>query len=269
MTYIAEKPTVQRSERQLITIEFAPPQDPNETEYTYQQPLFVFGEQVIPKNNPSTPFTVCAMELIASKTASGQLLNQPYWKYKVDNGQEQVWLDESALVRYSPTCSTCPNFNDYRDPDGRGWCQLFNHPARQYHKQTNDCLVSGEPVISHELEDNLDIFPHLNFDGLDAFPNKEIEDELDEPYSEYQEGSIVKVIDQDEDHREWAVFEIVECKCNHSLYDNTKSSLNQAQWYFRLASRQDSNTLNKSLWVAENEICHFEQSHLISTQDIF
>lgn len=175
----------------------------------------------------------------------------------------------TAIHPPTKTCSTCPHFDDYRDPDGRGWCELFDHRARQHHEQTNDCLVSSESFISHDLEDNLHIFPNLNFDGLNAFPNEEIQSELDEPYSEYQEGSIVKVIDQDEDHREWAVLEIVECKFNRSLFDNAKSYLNQAQWYFRLASLQDSNTLNKSLWVAENEICHFEQSHLISTQDIF
>lgn len=62
MAYLAEKQTVQRSERQLITIEFAPPQDPNETEYNYQQPLFVFGDQVTKQHNSSTPLTVCGME---------------------------------------------------------------------------------------------------------------------------------------------------------------------------------------------------------------
>jgi hypothetical protein len=248
MTYIAEKPTVQSSERQLITIEFAPPQDPNESEYSIPQPLFIFTEQVIQRNNPFNPFKICAMELVESTTSSGQLLNQPYWKYKLTNGQEQIWKDESALDRYSPTCAQCPHFNDYQESNGRGWCHLFNRQARANHQQTNDCIVSSD---------------------LETFPTKEIEDEADLPYSEYQVGSIVKVIDQDDDHREWAVFEIVECKYNHSLFDNTKSYLNQAQWYFRLASLQDSNTLNKSLWVAENEICHFEQSHLISTQDIF
>ena len=122
MTYITEKQTVQRSERQLITIEFTPPQDPKETEYSYEQPLFVFGDQVTKQHNSSTPLTVCGMELVEFKTPSGQLLNQPYWKYKVDNGQEQVWLIESALVRYSPTCAHCKYFNDFDDPNGRDWC---------------------------------------------------------------------------------------------------------------------------------------------------
>jgi hypothetical protein len=85
MTYTTEKSTVLVRDRQLITIKFAPQIDPNETEYSYPQPLFVFGEQVTQGNNPSTPLTICGMELVVSKTSSGQLLNQPYWKYKLSD----------------------------------------------------------------------------------------------------------------------------------------------------------------------------------------
>jgi hypothetical protein len=195
MAYLTEKSTVPALERQLITIEFAPKIHPTETEYSYSQPLFVFGERVIPRSHlgsDNAPSTICAMELVEFKTPSGRLLNQPYWKYKVNNGQEQIWLNESALDRYSPTCAQCPHFNDYQESNGRGWCELFNHQVRQHHKQTDDCVLSSEPVISHDLEGNLDIFPNLNFDALDAFPNEEIQSEFDDPYSEYQEGSIVK-----------------------------------------------------------------------------
>ena len=38
-------------ERTLITIEFAPDIHPEETEYTYPHPQFVFGERVIIKNH--------------------------------------------------------------------------------------------------------------------------------------------------------------------------------------------------------------------------
>ena len=110
MAYLTEKSTVQTEEQQLITIEFAPKLDPEETEYTYQQPLFVFGERVIPRSylgSSNSPSTICAMELIEFKTSSGQLLNQPYWNYKVKNRQESIWLNETALVRYSSTCSQC------------------------------------------------------------------------------------------------------------------------------------------------------------------
>ncbi|BAZ47327.1 hypothetical protein NIES4102_43730 (plasmid) [Chondrocystis sp. NIES-4102] len=266
MAYLAEKPALKTSERQLITIEFAPPQDPKETEYTYPQPLFVFTEQVVPKNNPSSLFKVCAMELIESKTPSGQLLNQPYWKYKLTDGQKQIWKDESTLVRYFSNCSQCPHFDDYRDPDGRGWCHLSNRKARTYHQQTNDCIVSSDLEISHEFEDKKIIFSNID---LDAFATDEIEDEADLPYSEYQVGSIVKVIDKNEHHQEWAVFEIIECLHNKSLYRSTESYLNQAEWYFRLRSNDDASTICPSLWVREDEICPFDQSHNISTQYIF
>jgi hypothetical protein len=126
MTYTAEKTTVSTSasEQQLITIEFAPNLDPNQTEYSYEQPQFVFGEQVIRQADSSIstkPLTVCGMELVESKTPSGQLLNQPYWKYKVNDGQQKIWLSESALVRYPTTCSQCSYFQSHHDSEGRGW----------------------------------------------------------------------------------------------------------------------------------------------------
>jgi hypothetical protein len=176
MTYIAEKPTVQRSERQLITIEFAPPQDPNETEYTYPQPLFVFGEQVITKNNPSNPFTVCGMELVVFKTSSGQLLNQPYWRYKITNDEVSFWKVESALVRYFPTCAQCSHFHNFNESSGRGWCNLFAVAARKHHLRTNDCDL------------------HSDSDPIDA------------PHSRFAIESLVKVIDPQEHHTEWATF---------------------------------------------------------------
>ena len=120
--------------------------------------------------------------------------------------------------------------------------------------------------ISHELADNLALFTNID---LDPFPTEEIEDELDKPYSEYEVGNIVKVIDADEDHQEWAVFEIIERKHNKHLYRSTDSYLNEAEWYFRLASSDNSTTISPSLWVREDEICFFNQSHNICTTEIF
>lgn len=77
MTYTVETSTVQTNERQLITIEFAPNLHPNETEYSYSQPQFVFGEQVTRITGTSSrPSTICGMELVESKTPSGQLINE-------------------------------------------------------------------------------------------------------------------------------------------------------------------------------------------------
>lgn len=186
-------------ERQLITIEFAPNIHRDETEYSYEHPQFVFGDRVTIGGTsfhyPPVVFTVCALELIESKTPSGKLLNQPYWKYKVTNGQESYWKDETALIRYDEhsldTCSTCFHFNNYNEANGKGWCNQFNQPARTHHKKTNDCFYFSQTI--------------------------EEESELDKPYSLYQVGSIVKVIDENEDHEQWAVFEIVECKHNPKL----------------------------------------------------
>ena len=184
------------------------------------------------------------------------------------------------------TCSTCPHFNDFHEENGRGWCNQFNHQAREYHEETNDCLISSEPVISHDLEDNLDLFPGIDFDELEAFPTEEIKDELDKPHSEYQVGSIVKVIDKDEHYTEWATFEIIECQFNEYIYDknNPENYLNHVEWHYRLSSYIDGNTMpiceavsfrtenfveNKFLWVAENEICAFDMAHNVCTEDIF
>jgi hypothetical protein len=273
MAYLTEKPALKTSERQLITIEFAPSIHPNETEYSYSQPNFVFGEQVTRITGTSPrPSTICGMELVEFKTPSGQLLNQPYWKYKVDNGQEQVWLDESALVRYSPTCSLCPHFNDYQESNGRGWCNLFAVAARKHHLRTNDCDL------------------HSDSDPIDA------------PHSRFAIESLVKIIDPQEHHTEWATFTVIARKYNTQrsaleyttrvqreasyskrdlLYRSTESYLNESEWSYQLAPTTyavecdgygvgSSNPKTRHpFWVAENDICAFDESHLISTEDIF
>ena len=154
MTYIAEKPAVSFTgiERPLITIEFAPNNHKDETEYSYPHPQFVFGDRVSILNTyPELEFTVCALELIESKTQTGKLLSQPRWKYKVTNGQVSFWKDESALMRKDdrqslPTCSTCSYFDDFDEPSGRGWCQQFNHQARTHHIESDDCVVTTQKV---------------------------------------------------------------------------------------------------------------------------
>jgi hypothetical protein len=241
MAYTTEKSTVRTSapERQLITIEFAPRIHPNETEYTYQHPQFVFGEQVtrITGTFP-TPLTICGMELVESKTNSGQLLNQPYWKYLVNDGQEKIWLNESALTRHS-TCSHCPHFNNYQDNRDRGWCNLFEQAAKTHHQRTNDC---------------------------DTFADR---DPLDTPHPRFAIDSKVKVIDPGEHRSEWATFTVIGRQYNHELYRNTESYLSETAWYYWLINPNYKPNYGEHLWVAENEICLFDESHLISTEDIF
>lgn len=73
------------------------------------------------------------------------------------------------------TCFSCPHFDDFHEPNGRGWCNQFNGYVRKKHEQTNDCINSSKSVISHELEDNLALFSDVNFEELQAFPTEVIE----------------------------------------------------------------------------------------------
>lgn len=257
MTYLAEKPAntvAPVKEKQLITVEFAPEIHSSETEYSYEHPRFVFGDRVVLKNEyPEISYTVCALELVESKTPSGKLLSQPRWKYKVSNGEVNYWKEESALTRYTQkTCLTCDRFNDYNEPNGRGWCQLFDDYVKTNHKRTDNCILNGAVDRKNE-----------------AFPPEELESELDKPHSEYSVGSIVKVIDEHEHHTEWGIFEIVECRYNYGLHRSSESYLNEVAWYYRLASNNNSTGLDKTLWVAEDEICPFDMAHLICTEEVF
>ena len=193
-------------------------------------------------------------------------------------------------VSQAKTCLSCPHFNNffeskYIEVDSqtisnpqyqKGWCELFNRQAWENHEETQDCINSSKSIFSHELQDNLALFPNVNFEELEAFPSEEIIDEADLPHAEYQVGSIVKIIDADEDYREWAIFEVIECLHNTNLHNSTETYLNQSQWYYRLCSYTDGNTmpsknfaLDKFLWVAENEICDFDMAHNVCTEDVF
>ena len=169
------------------------------------------------------------------------------------------------------TCSCCPHFNNFHEPNGRGWCELFNGYVREKHEETEGCINSSDLLVSHELEDNLALFPDIDFKKLKAFPTEEIESELDKPHSEYEIGSVVKVIDAESDHTKWAVFEVVECLHNKYIHNpnNPEAYLNHVDWSYRLVSIDDSYASDKSLWVAQNEICHFDLSHIICTEEIF
>ena len=186
----------------------------------------------------------------------------------------QATIVQPALQ--TQTCSSCPHFNNFHEPGGRGWCNLFDRQAREHHQVTDDCIHSSELVISHELEDNLAFFPNVNLEELQAFPTGEIIDEADKPHAKYQVGSIVKIIDKDEGYTEWATFEVLECMHNENLYSSTETYLHQSEWYYRLSSHVDGNTtpstnwaVDKSLWVAENEICDFDLAQNICTEEVF
>jgi hypothetical protein len=65
-------------------------------------------------------------------------------------------LGQSTTVKpsESKTCSTCPHFNNYKEPNGRGWCELFDHHARQHHEQTNDCVLESDSQSEEEISND-------------------------------------------------------------------------------------------------------------------
>lgn len=48
------------------------------------------------------------------------------------------------------TCNTCPYFENYHERNGRGWCHLFNHQAREHHALINDCRQNAEQLETQE-----------------------------------------------------------------------------------------------------------------------
>ncbi len=64
------------------------------------------------------------------------------------------------------TCATCPYFQDFGEPNGRGWCQMFDHTARQHHKQTGDCKQEIEAVESAPQEPVSGLKPQSSEVGL-------------------------------------------------------------------------------------------------------
>lgn len=58
-----------------------------------------------------------------------------------------TYIAEKTTVQ-TFTCSQCPHFNDFNESNSRGWCELFNHQAKQHHEQTNDCITTSSKIAS-------------------------------------------------------------------------------------------------------------------------
>ena len=126
-------------------------------------------------------------------------------------------------------------------------------------------LNSCKPVKHHSYRKPKPLDTSSN-SSLDAI-EQELEQLEDIPYSEFKEGSIVKVIDEGEEHTEWADFVVIGKNYNQQRFRSTESYLTETNWYYLLAS-VDIPTLNQ-FWVASDEICHAEYSHLIDTSEPF
>ena len=144
-------------------------------------------------------------------------------------------------------CSTCPNFENFNEERGRGLCKYHDQVVFEHHQSTYECISA----LIKESTDHLKTY--------------ELPEDL--PYSEFEPGQIVKVIDEKEDnHNEWASFVVVTKIINSNRFKSTGSYL-EPDWLFLLSSL-DTNG-GEMFWVGENEICHPEQSHIIDTADVF
>ncbi|VEP17684.1 conserved hypothetical protein [Hyella patelloides LEGE 07179] len=137
----------------------------------------------------------------------------------------------SKITQLPTNCDNCTQFHDYQDNRGRGWCSLFNSVSFKHHSFTQDCRLN-------------------------------IPDEEELLHSEYDTRSLVKLIDTQKDHSEWSTFIVVGKKYNPNRYRNTKTFLHQTDWYYRLAGIEQPQI--SQVWVAEDEICHYSQSHIIN-----
>ena len=235
-------------------------------------------------------------------------------------------------------CETCDKFNNYNEFNGKGWCNLFDKPARKDHQLTSDCQQQLELEQLQELLDHYQAYlkPVINgFPGRDVYKQlpelgyerigyisqnlvgwfalnqhglpvaerlpsqneavkallesfqpvesedyplpleqeptpdfQPIEPGEDLPHAEFDDGSIVKVIDEGEDnHDEWASFVVITKVINPNRFSSTEYYLNEPNWYYLLASLD--RPLSAMFWAKEDEICHACQSHLIETAEVF
>ena len=50
------------------------------------------------------------------------------------------------------TCASCPYFQDFGEPNGRGWCATFDQMARLDHERTGACDTEIEALDKEELQ---------------------------------------------------------------------------------------------------------------------
>ena len=53
------------------------------------------------------------------------------------------------------TCASCPQFNNFNESRGRGWCKLFDRVAFCHHPLTSDCRLNLAPATK-EKEETID-----------------------------------------------------------------------------------------------------------------
>ena len=147
-----------------------------------------------------------------------------------------------------------------------GWFALNQHGLT---------IVDRLPSQNEAIQKLLDSFQSKKSkdDGSPLEPESTLdfqsfEPEEDLPHAEYQPGQIVKVIDEgEEDCNEWASFVVIGASFNQNRFRSTQAYLSEPDWNYLIASV--ARPTQHQFWVAENEICHVDQSHLIETAEVF
>ncbi len=142
------------------------------------------------------------------------------------------------------TCASCPMFDNYNDPNGKGWCKAFDIAARANHTMTCDCLSR----LRSESKQGL-------------IP------EEDRLLCQFNEGYKFKIIDSSKDHSQWESFVVVGKKYNQGRFKTTKSYLNEPTWYVLIATID--RPIPDQYWKAETDICHADHSGFIETEEVF
>ena len=145
------------------------------------------------------------------------------------------------------TCLSCPNFENFNGERGRGLCKYHNQVTFEHNQSTAECIYALEKKSNQHLQT--------------------YEQPEDIPYSEFEPGQKVKVIDEGEDHTEWSSFVVITKVINPNRFSSITSYLNQPDWYYLLTSLDRPNSAR--FWVTEDEICHVDQAHLIETAEVF
>ena len=120
---------------------------------------------------------------------------------------------------------------------------------------TGDCILNGS--LDTPEDTTLPEIIELDRDGYPI--------EADSS-STFQVGSIVKIIDEEEDHSEWGVFEVAKVVHRDEHFNSLEKYLDTHQWYFLLISYQRG---DEALWVGDGEICAADMSHNICTLEVF
>ena len=85
------------------------------------------------------------------------------------------------------TCDTCLHFNNFKEPNGRSWCEQFNQQVRAHHPKTNDCVLNTsleftEAFPSQVIELDREGYPMGEQTVENAYHNPNFVFSPDEPF---------------------------------------------------------------------------------------